>query len=243
MKAAVIEDEMSHRMLLCEEIRKWGLDTKEPVTICEYDSAEAFLFDWEDQPSFDVLFIDIQMGQMDGVAMARKIREKDRNTALVFTTGVAEWMSVGYEVEALHYLLKPIDDKKLRECLERVREKRKTKQCLTFKGENGVYRFDERDIFMVEAQGHDCLLTVEEGQQWPVYRIRESMTEVSRRLPPDLFVKCHRSYLCSLLHIHHIEKTTLTLDNRQQVPVSRQMYAKVNDAFIHYYKSARESRL
>ena len=58
-----------------------------------------------------------------------------------------------------------------------------------------------------------------------------------------LFVKCHRSYLCSLLHIHHIEKTTLTLDNRQQVPVSRQMYAKVNDAFIHYYKSARESRL
>ena len=142
MKAAVIEDEMSHRMLLCEEIRKWGLDTKEPVSICEYDSAEAFLFDWEDQPSFDVLFIDIQMGQMDGVAMARKIREKDRNTALVFTTGVAEWMSVGYEVEALHYLLKPIDDKKLRECLERVREKRKTKQCLTFKGENGVYRFD-----------------------------------------------------------------------------------------------------
>lgn len=72
MKAAVIEDEMSHRMLLCEEIRKWGLDTKEPVSICEYDSAEAFLFDWEDQPSFDVLFIDIQMGQMDGVAMARK---------------------------------------------------------------------------------------------------------------------------------------------------------------------------
>ena len=70
-------------------------------------------------------------------------------------------------MEALHYLLKPIDDKKLRECLERVREKRKTKQCLTFKGENGVYRFDERDIFMVEAQGHDCLLTVEEGQQWP----------------------------------------------------------------------------
>lgn len=64
MKAAVIEDEMSHRMLLCEKIRKWGLDTKEPVSICEYDSAEAFLFDWEDQPSFDVLFIDIQMGQM-----------------------------------------------------------------------------------------------------------------------------------------------------------------------------------
>lgn len=96
-------------------------------------------------------------------------------------------MSVGYEVEALHYLLKPIDDKKLRECLERVREKRKTKQCLTFKGENGVYRFDERDIFMVEAQGHDCPLTVEEGQQWQVYRIRESMTEVSRRLPAGPF--------------------------------------------------------
>ncbi len=243
MKIGVIEDEHPHRMLLCEEIKKWGLDRDISVMISEYESAEAFLFDWEEQLAFDVLFIDIQMRQMDGIEMARKIREKDQQVALVFTTGVAEWMSVGYEVEALHYLLKPLKAEKVWDCLDRVEKRTDTHRYLTFKGEDGVYRLDETAIYMVEAQGHNCRIAVKEDKQYSSYLVRESFTQVSYKLAPEIFVKCHRSYLCGLRHIHHIEKNTLTFDNQEKIPVSRQMYTKVNEAFIQFYKQAREREL
>ncbi len=75
-------------------------------------SAESFLFVWEETNDFDILFVDIQMGKMNGVEMAEKVRECDREIAIVFTTGIADYMGCGYEVEALHYLLKPISKEK-----------------------------------------------------------------------------------------------------------------------------------
>ena len=119
MKAAIIEDEKTHRDLLSSYIEAWGKKTKDPVFIKEYENAASFLFDWEDL-EFDILFLDIQMPGMDGMELARKIRQKDEQIAIVFTTGIDDYIGEGYEVEALHYLLKPIRQAKVEECLNYV---------------------------------------------------------------------------------------------------------------------------
>ena len=240
MKIAIIEDEQTHAGLLASYIRSWeGWKSSFPgiLKLHTYTSAESFLFEWEDGHDFDVLFIDIQMKKMDGITLARKVRETDREVALVFTTGVAESMSEGYEVEALHYLIKPIREDKVHACLSRVPCPGKTKHFLTFRGPGNTYKFDEAAILCLEADRHNCTITVQEGLGiWHRYELLESLSDSFSKLNQDLYVKPHRSYLCSLSHIHHIEKDALFLDNGDRISVSRRMYRAVNEQFIAYYR-------
>lgn len=147
MKIGIIEDEVVHMQILNRYIKNWGVERKENIQIKEYDSAESFLFAWEDEKDFDILFIDIQMKKMDGIKMAKRIRESDNNIALVFTTGVAEYISEGYEVEALHYLIKPIREEKVVQCLERAIKKKCDTEYIIFRGECNLTEYLTKRTF------------------------------------------------------------------------------------------------
>ena len=118
MRIAIIEDEQLHSDLLISYIKKWADIRKissKNIIINNYENAEQFLFDYDDEKSFDVLFVDIQMSGMNGMDMAKKVREKDKNVSLVFTTGITDYIQEGYEVEAMHYLIKPLKEEKVYE--------------------------------------------------------------------------------------------------------------------------------
>ena len=236
MKIGIIEDEVVHMQILNRYIKNWGVERKENIQIKEYDSAESFLFAWEDEKDFDILFIDIQMKKMDGIKMAKRIRESDNNIALVFTTGVAEYISEGYEVEALHYLIKPIREEKVVQCLERAIKKKCDTEYIIFRGEDGVFKFDKRKIMYVEASGHNTVFNVLENGRCVSYTVLEAVKNVEKKLDGDNFVKCHRSYICNLEFVHSIGKNDIIFDDSSKIPVSRRAYPVVTEAFINYYK-------
>lgn len=76
IKIAIIEDEQTHTELISSYLRTWGRAQGQTVLIQTFLSAESFLFVWEETNDFDILFVDIQMGKMNGVEMARKVRER-----------------------------------------------------------------------------------------------------------------------------------------------------------------------
>lgn len=260
---AIVEDEQSHRELLEYYIGKWKKDKKDTnVIIKGYESAESFLFQWQEE-IFDIVFIDIQMpkehgiSRMNGMDMARKIRESDRNVILVFTTGITDFMQQGYEVEALNYLTKPLDEEKVCKCLDKLLEKEENSVCHTFVTEDGVIKLKEKDIYYVEARGHYCVVKVKDSSakstsycsQQRLLRgevlsftpenelfLRESLTEVCKRLEGTGFMKCHRSYLCSVEHIYRIGKSELVLDDGSNIPVSRRHYDEVVKSFVQHFR-------
>lgn len=85
-----------------------------------FSSAEASIFHYVENKEYDVLLLDIEMGNMDGVTLARQIRKSNKNVQIVFITGYSDYIAEGYDVEALHYLMKPLKDEKLFDVLDRA---------------------------------------------------------------------------------------------------------------------------
>ena len=110
MRIAYIEDEDVQAKLVREMIKKWAYTKNTAAEVLLYESAEEFLFKNETF-SFDAVFLDIGLKKMDGVKLAYAIREKDKRIPVAFLTADRDFALEGYEVRAVRYLLKPIEEK------------------------------------------------------------------------------------------------------------------------------------
>ena len=108
-RKAVCDDERADALYVSDFIKKWASDHEVMVHVEEFPSAEAFLFEYEEVQTFDILFLDIEMKAdgMNGIELAAKLRERDHAIQIVFVTGYMDYIAEGYDVKALHYLLKP----------------------------------------------------------------------------------------------------------------------------------------
>lgn len=235
MKIAVIEDIQVHSDLLCSYIMKWSEEKGNSLTLEAFESAESFLFQWEEEPDFDVLFVDIQMAGMNGMEMAKKIREKDETMVIIFTTGITDYLEEGYEVEAMHYLVKPVSESKVKTCLDKVLERRKWEDYILVHTEDEICKINTEQIHYVEAMGHGCRLKIVGKNSSSFVEIRESISQMEGMLEKTEFIRCHRSYLCRTGGIYRIDKTSVYFDDGSSIPVSRRMYGEVNRAFIRYF--------
>lgn len=233
MKIAVIEDIESHGDLLISYIKKWSKKNKTVFILKRFESAESFLFQWEEEADFDILFVDIQMSGMNGIEMAKKIRKKDKNIIIIFTTGITDYIEEGYEVEAMHYLVKPVNETKLHACLDRATEKRKTEKYILIHTQEQILKINTEQICYVEAMGHGCRLKLEKKNTF--IETKESLSQIEYMLDKTNFIKCHRSYICRVKGIFRIDKVSIYFDDNSTIPVSRRMYEKVNQAFIQCF--------
>lgn len=238
MKVAIIEDEKSHADLLAGYIQSWGKQRQISVDIRNFFSAESFLFHWDIEKDFDLLFVDIQMKEMNGVDMAKTIRERDLDIMIVFTTGISDYIQEGYEVEAMHYLLKPIDKEKVEQCMDRARSRIKEKNFILVHHFHEIRKLNVESINYVEARGHGCILGMVKqlSDTYQELEVLESISELETLLSPYGFFKCHRSYLFHVEKVHHIDKKELYFDNGSHIPISRRLYGEVNQIFIKHFK-------
>lgn len=232
MKIAVCDDEAAQCMLLSDYLKEWGKIRKNQPEVSCFSSGESLLFSWEDE-IFDLLILDIEMGDLSGMELAGRIRKDNEEIPILFITGYEKYMAQGYDVAALHYLLKPVQKEKLFEVLDGLIRKKKPEEKLVFPTAEGHILRPASQIWYVEAMGHDCLLcTAEEKRQ-----IRMSMGEALKLLDGKKgFVQCHRSYLVNLQHISAIVRTEVVLDDGSRLPISRRAQKEVNEAFIRNYR-------
>ena len=122
---AICDDEEKQRAYIKSLVEGWLRQTFHHTKIQEYASSEQFLFE-QAYDRTQILFLDIEMEKMDGIALAREIRKHNRQMQIIFVTGYMEYIQEGYDVEALHYLLKPVSQEKIDSVLDRAVERLKT---------------------------------------------------------------------------------------------------------------------
>ena len=232
MKIAIIEDERAHSQLLESYIQSFSKAEQVRMELQYFESAENFLFVWEAEHDFDLLFLDIQMAGMDGMSLAKQIRRQNEEVLIVFTTGISDYIQEGYEVEALQYLLKPLKEENVHKCLKRALAKRPAEDFLVFHTEEETLKLTERSINYIEARGHGSCIGA--AHQQPI-EVKESLSAIEQMLKAGEFIKCHRSYICRLGNVHHIDKENVYFDDGSSIPVSRRQLGVVNHAFIRYY--------
>lgn len=232
LSVAICDDEPLSIDYVAHHLQKWAQMHQIILRISRFSSAEEFMFSYEEDRDFDVLFLDIQMEKMNGVELARIIREKDANVQIVFITAIADYISEGYELAALHYLMKPVSEEKLFAVMDRaVKNCVKTENYLLVTSDQTLKRISVNSILYAETFAHYIVLATAEGE----YQVRENTGVLAEKLGRD-FVRPHRSYLVNLRHVHSISKMEVLLDNGRAIPLSRYNYQKVNQAFIQYYK-------
>lgn len=113
LKLAVCDDDAAQRDYLTDIVTAWGKKNRHLIELKQYVSADSFLFDYEEEKDFDILLLDVEMPGKSGVELAKEIRKDNQAVQLIFITGFYEYFSDGFDVSALHYLIKPADAAKL----------------------------------------------------------------------------------------------------------------------------------
>ncbi len=230
MRIAICEDDPTQLMLIQKNINNWANERDKNITLASFKSAESYLFKAENEKPYDVLLLDIQMDKMSGFELARKIREKKSDIIIIFITALKEYVYQGYNVEALGYILKPIDWVKLFECMDRAAEKLSSKENSYIVIEN--QKINKNDILYVEAISHYIIVYTKTTD----VKLKGPLSKVMEELDCDSIIKCHRSYAVNLEAVAKILKDEAVLDNGKTVPISRSKYKEVNSAFIKHFK-------
>lgn len=231
IRVAAVDDNPSDSEYIDGLVKQWAEKNAHTVRISAFPSAEAFLFEREDERAFDILLLDIEMHGMNGVELAKKIRETDEAVQLVFITGFPDFIAEGYDVSALHYLMKPVSSEKLSAVLDKAcanLAKSEKRLKVTFERTTALIPISE--IYYIEAQKQYVLINTDDK----VYRMKSSLAETEKELD-EYFFKCQRSFLVNLRHVARIKSDCVVLRNGSEVPISRGMSQMIGKEIIRLF--------
>lgn len=230
IKIAVCDDEAA----MCEQIQQMTAQVlgrgREPFEMIHYLNPQDLLAD----PShLDLLFLDIQMPGVNGVELARRLRARGSDCAIIFVTVLEDRMLDAFEVEAVDYLCKPVDPERLERTLKRVlkRWKDTAEKSLFIQTKTWSRNVKVRDIYYCEVINRKIYLHTESG----VIEYYGRLKETERQLGSS-FIKCHRSYLVNLHHLQEYRDGTITLENGARVPVSRNQQQALMEGMMQYMR-------
>lgn len=225
----ICDDEQNEIEHISSVVSAWGRQNRYTCDIKIFYSAEAFLFEYEGNKVYDILLLDIEMKHMTGIELAKRIRKDDNRAEIIFITSHFEFVGEGYEVDALHYLIKPISENKLMQVLSKAADKLSVEPpSLIINCDGETVKLYESEILYVESFLHYILIRTKDKE----YKIKESISAFEKKLSDD-FYRIHRSYLVSLKHMTRISRTSVNI-GKTALPLSRGKYDDINRAFIEH---------
>lgn len=228
-RIAICDDEQNQIEYITSIVASWSAHEGHGCEIRTFASAEAFLFEYEEDKAYDILLLDVEMKNMNGIELAKRIRKDNNRAEIIFITSHFEFVGEGYEVDALHYLIKPISAEKLTQVLTKAAEKISVEPpSVVISCDGETVKLYEADILYVESFLHYIVIHTKDKE----YKIKENMSVFENRVS-DYFYRIHRSYLVSLKYITRISRTSVSIGNTE-LPLSRGKYDDINRAFIEH---------
>lgn len=230
LKIAICDDDSSQRAYLSNIVNTWAKKKNYLIALKQYEGSASFLFDYEEEKDYDILLLDIEMPGINGIDIAKKVRQENTTVQIVFVTGFYEYFSDGFDVSALHYLIKPVDEARLCSVLDRaVSNLQYRLRSVLITEAEGAVKVPLADILYLEAQNVYVVVYTNQG----TYRMRVTLSKFAEQLD-DTFCKVHRSFIVGMKYIKKITRNEITMINGAQIPISRGKYDEIHEALIKY---------
>lgn len=227
-KFAICDDCDADRAYVLQMVNRWAASAGHTVRIDAFSSAESFLFRYAGESDYDILLLDIEMGDMDGVTMAKELRKSNDTVQIIFITGYSDYISEGYEVAALHYLMKPVKEEKLRSVLDRAAEKLfKNEKILNFVLGGEMVCVPIYQIRYADVLGNYVTIHAQSD-----VTVKMTLGELEKQLD-ERFYRVGRSIIVNLTQISRVTKTEIKLSDGVVLPLPRGAYDGVNRAIIN----------
>lgn len=234
MNIAICDDTIEALDIINKFIDNWSKKNNIEVMVDKYQSAESFLFEWTDYNKYDLIFLDIKMKKVSGIELSNLIREKNKMVDIVFATGIFEHALHGYNVGAIQYLLKPINQSSVHLCLDkvldRINSKNKLPQFMIIRTSKENIKLNYDEIYYFEMFSPNInIYTINKKLV-----LRKTISEIEKDLKCNSFIRCHRSYIVNLKYVKTVSKNVIVLENGANIPISRNKYKEVNNYYINY---------
>lgn len=230
LKIAICDDDTSQRAYLSDIVCSWAKRNRHLAEVKQYVDAKSFLFDYAEEKDFDILLLDIEMPGMNGIELAKEVRRENAAVQIVFITGYYEYFSDGFDVSALHYLIKPAEERKLCAVLDKATDHLAYRQrSVLLSTADGDIKVSLADIVYIESENVYIIVHTVHGS----HRMRMTLGKFSGQLD-ETFFKVHRSFVVGLKYVKKITRSEVTMINGDTVPISRGMYDEVHKALIRY---------
>ncbi len=227
-KIAVCDDSDVDRQYVLDMVKRWSVENGHTVHTDSFTSAENFLFHYAEESDYDILLLDIEMGAMDGVTMAKQLRKSNDTVQIVFITGYSDYISEGYEVAALHYLMKPVREEKLCSVLNRAAEKlSKNEKVMNFEIGGEMVRVPIYQIRYADVSGN--YVTVHALSD---ITVKMTLGELEKALD-ERFYRAGRSAVVNLTQVSRVTKSEIRLNDGTVIPLPRGAYEGINRAIIN----------
>lgn len=227
-KIAICDDSYVDREYVTNMVKRWAESLGYLVQLDTFSTAEGFLFHYEEEKDYDILLLDIEMGDMDGVTMAKHLRKENDTVQIIFITGYSDYISEGYEVAALHYLMKPVKEEKLCSVLERATERlSKNERVLNLKSGGEIIRVPIYQIRYAEVYGN--YVTIHAASD---VMVKMTLNELENQLD-ERFYRVGRSAVVNLTKVSRVTKTEIRLNEGTTMHLPRGAYDGINRAIIN----------
>lgn len=231
LNIAICDDEKYYRNYVENVVRDYLVKENVLFQIELFEDGRDFCNVDENIHKFDIIFLDIDMKEMNGMETAYSIRKKNMEMDIVFITVMPDYVFEGYKVSAVRYIMKKEIDKLLPECLGDILRKRKfSGQKMEFSFVGGKRAVFLNDILYIESKSHKLQFTGKVG----VLYMYGQINEVESKIADFNFVRCHQSFLVNLEHIEQINNYLICLSDGSEIPVSRPRYPEVKQQYLTY---------
>lgn len=230
MRFAICDDEPEHIKLL------QAYFDKRPELFIEsepYYSGEALVADYQNNGvRYDALFIDMEMGAMNGIDTANAIRALDEYVIIIFVTSYAQYAPLGFECGASRYLVKPLRDKKVNEALDFiVKRLSREKKILSFNFNKEHVRLLCDDIIYCESEHNGSIIYTQDGS----FPTRMTISELITKLDNEQFSRVNRGYIVNLARVKISNSERVVMQGCQSfIPIGKTYRRAFERAMIRF---------
>ncbi len=225
-----------YRIAICDDEKKIR-DYLESLVLRQMECAVFQFFGGKElldaTQNFDMILLDISMGEMNGIETAKAIR-KESDAVIIFITALKEYVFEAFDVEAFHYLLKPIDEKKFQEVFQRAIseiEKRTDEEVILIKVASGYRKIPLGDILYAENCGRKIILHTRQ-EKIEFYAKMEYLEQKTG----TKFFRCHRGYLVHFKFVLGYDNTSISMMNGETIFLAKKKYSEFVSGYMKYLK-------